>query len=120
MLQSLFQSLKEAKEFITIWTNAAWNGFFENIWKKRCEVVTIWEKANGISPTNKKDRNRLSNRAFSKAPYESKEGGVADSQNQITKEEKEESEKRIQSSWLDSVVGFIGRRIRPFFYGPNG
>ena len=94
--------------------------FFRKHWKKHCEVVTNWEKANGISPTDKKNRNRLSNRAFSKASYKSKEGGMTDSQNQITKKKKEESERKIQSSWLESVVGFIERKIRPFFYGPNG
>ena len=116
MLQSLTQTLKEAKEFLTIQTNAAWNGFFENIWKKRCEVVTNQEKANEISPTNKKQsRNRLNNKASDRTLHKRKKGEVADNQNQITKEKKEESERKIQSSWLESVVGFIERKIRPFF-----
>jgi len=31
MVQDITQSSKEAKNFITVFTNAAWNGFFENI-----------------------------------------------------------------------------------------
>jgi hypothetical protein len=30
-VQDIIQSLKETKNFITVFTNAAWNGFFENI-----------------------------------------------------------------------------------------
>jgi hypothetical protein len=33
-IQDIIQSLKETKIFITVFTNAVWNGFFENIWKK--------------------------------------------------------------------------------------
>ena len=105
MLQSLTQTLKETKEFLTIWTNAAWNGFFENIWKKCCEVVTNWEKANGISPTDKKQsRSRLNSKASDRTLHERKKGEVADNQNQIMKEKKEKDRRKIQSSCFLSVI----------------
>jgi len=33
-VQDITQLLKETRNFITVFTNAAWNDFFENIWKK--------------------------------------------------------------------------------------
>jgi hypothetical protein len=120
-IQNLTQTLKEAKEFITIWINAAWNGFFENIWKKRCEAVIDWEKANGISSADKKrkvnnprsDTIRNVKKLVDNRVLEKNQGCVK-------KEKKKEEEEKIQSSWFGSVRDYIGKKIRPFFYGSNG
>ena len=36
--------------------NTYWNGFFENIWKRRCALFTDWEKHHGIDARRKKER----------------------------------------------------------------
>jgi hypothetical protein len=53
-LLKLIQSLKEAKDFIATTISTAWNEFYENVWKKRCEAFICWEKEAGISMKIKK------------------------------------------------------------------
>lgn len=99
MLQDLTQSLKEAKEFIIMLTNTAWNAFFENIWKKRCDLVTMWEKTLGISNADKKKRFHGEKEGSGNKKTQKQEVVVdRTDQNRTIKEKKEEDNNRIQET----------------------
>ena len=63
-VQNLIQTLTEAKNFVYILVNTTWNSFYENIWKKWCEAVIVWEKELGISLKSKRKDRRQSRVAF--------------------------------------------------------
>ena len=121
-MQDLIQSFREAKEFITTLARTAWNSFFENIWKKRCELVSNWEKLVGISSADKKKKKESTPSAGSsnKETHEKEEDIVRDQVNRTGINRKEEDDKSIQKVWLGSVYDWISNRMRPFFWGLDG
>ena len=121
-LQDLIQSLKETKEFISVLAKTAWNGFFENIWKKRCELVSNWEKSVEITPKEKKKKEEASSRTKpnNEVTQKNKEGIVIDQVNRTKEIRKEEDNRGIQKLWQGSVYEWISNRMRLFFWGLNG
>ena len=121
-MQDLIQSLKEAKNFITTLARTAWNGFFENVWKKRCEIVSSWEKEIGITAASKKKKEETTSRTGSSdgVTHEKEEGKIIDQVNRTKNDSKEEDSFSIQNVWLGSVYDWISNRMRPFFWGLNG
>ena len=122
MLQDILLSLKEAKEFITTLAGSAWNGFFENIWKKRCELITLWEKSVGITAVDKRKREESMSgkKSNNKKTHEKVEGKDIDQSNRTKVNKKEEDSNSIQKVWLGSVSDWISNRVRPFFWGLSG
>ena len=119
-LQELTRLLKEAKEFITALINTTWNGFYINIWNKRCETVVSWEKTTGISKAEKM-RKETKTKEKGKAKMTQREERHTDEEGKTqAAKEKIEIGNKIQETWLGSVYNYIDRKMRLFFYGLNG
>ena len=121
-VQNLTQTLTEAKNFVCILVNTAWNSFYENIWKKRCEAVIVWEKELGISLKSKRKDGRQSRVAHEmlSGMEEVSTSKLDPAQIEDRAKKKEEDSIRIEETWLGSIRNFISDNVRPFFYSLKG
>ena len=112
------------KEFIITAISTAWNCFFEDIWKKRCEIFIIWEKEVGIDKKTKREKRNIEGKPTeenSKASCKEKFIRVEKSQTiEEKKKVKEVEKKEIDEAWFGSVTNFIYSKTRPFTYGLTG
>ena len=126
-MQEVIQSSKETKEFLALVINTAWNSFYEDIWKRRCEAFVLWEKELGIDTKEKKwKKNIISKQVVLEkgnlTSYEESSNRIEKNQASVkAKQERKEVEIReIQETWFCSIVNFICNKSRPFAYGLIG
>jgi hypothetical protein len=108
--------IQEAKDLIKAAMDTFWNGFFENIWKRRCAAVIEWEKSIGIDA--KKKRTKQETQCLNTRNSSSLKGFVV-----LDKEEKkkvlESSKIDIEKRWEFSVEKMINKSWKPFWYGSS-
>ncbi|CAG8806482.1 34056_t:CDS:2, partial [Gigaspora margarita] len=52
-LNEFFPSYRDTKVAIMAVLQGYWNHFYEDIWKKRCDQIIVWEKRRGITKQSK-------------------------------------------------------------------
>ncbi|CAG8838149.1 18594_t:CDS:1, partial [Gigaspora margarita] len=59
-LNEFFPSYRDTKVAIIAVLQGYWNHFYEDIWKKRCDQIIVWEKRLGITKQSKQPGSRSS------------------------------------------------------------
>ncbi|RIB03364.1 hypothetical protein C2G38_2225298 [Gigaspora rosea] len=128
VLREIISSLRIVKNFLMVLINMAWNGFYENIWKKHCEIVIQWEKEAGISMRIKR-RKRLVRLSLNSSKKDTilrgdsvriKKSQLQNDRSKEKKKKKEEDSLEIKRAWLSSIEKLIENRSKPFSYGILG
>ena len=57
-IKTLLSSKSKSNRTICWFIDIFWSNFYERLWKFRCEVMTNWEKENGINTRKKKEKGR--------------------------------------------------------------
>src|ERR1043165_3092996 len=52
---------KARQQFVSTVAKTAWDTFYEQVWRVRCEKVNSWEKREGITGKMKRDRRKKTN-----------------------------------------------------------
>jgi hypothetical protein len=101
---------KSRQQFMKVVARTAWDTFYEQVWRIRCEKVNEWEKNKGIT-------GRIKRRKGKEKEAPKKKGKP----NQQTIEEKrqkaKEKEKQVRKETQKTILGLIIEGRRPFHYG---
>jgi hypothetical protein len=100
---------KARQQFIETVAKTAWDMFYEQVWRIRCEKINEWEKKEGITTKMKKKEVKKEN---------PKKKGKANQQ-KIEEEKKQAKEKkdRINEEFRKTMLGLVVEGRRPFHYG---
>src|SRR5260364_137037 len=111
MYQKVLQILKKTsgEKFIRTLARTAWNTFYEQVWRIRCEKVNEWEEDQGI--TNKMKRRVL-------APRNTRPQKNGSQQNKEEKKKREEEKEiRVKEEVMKTVKVLVIEGGRSFYYG---
>ncbi|RIB10366.1 ribonuclease H-like domain-containing protein [Gigaspora rosea] len=112
--------VKEATCFCDCASVVAWNIFYEEIWRIRCEDVIKWEKSNGISRRDKIENKKKKNSRDLKKDRLEKELLSEKEKKKLRQEikEKEHAEKCRREKLLEEAIEkLIAKGEKPFWYG---
>jgi len=88
----------------------AWDTFYEQVWRIRCEKIIEWEKKIGITGKSKRKKDeRL------KEPR--KQGKANQEKVERKKEEIREKGKQVEKEVTKTMLGLVMEGRRPFYYG---
>ena len=87
----------------------AWDTFYEQVWRIRCEKVNSWEKKEGISGKMKRDGRKKINTN----KREKKKQQELEEEKKRVREKKE----RIKEEARKTMLGLVMGGGRPFHYG---
>ena len=101
---------KSKQQFADVVSRTAWDTFYEQVWRIRCEKIIKWEKEEGITSkmkkeTQKKKKNSGKKKKASQQEIEEKKMKV------------KEKEKRIGEEARKTMLGLVMKGRRPFHYG---
>jgi hypothetical protein len=103
-------STKSRQQFIEIVARTAWDTFYEQVWRIRCEKVNEWEKNEGITGRIKRRKGKER-----KAPSKKRK-----TNQQLIEERKEkakEKENQIRKEVQKTILELVMKGRRPFHYG---
>ncbi|RIB01916.1 hypothetical protein C2G38_2293280 [Gigaspora rosea] len=112
--------VKEATCFCDCASVVAWNIFYEEIWRIRCEDMIKWEKSNGISRRDKIENKRKKNPKDLKKDRLAKELLSEKGKKKLRQEikKKEHAEKCRREKLLEEAIEkLIAKGEKPFWYG---
>ena len=99
---------KARQRFVGIVAKTAWDTFYEQVWRIRCEKVNEWEKKERITSKMKREK-RIKN--------SSKKRKANQQEVQKRKEQAKEKQKRIEGEVRKTMIGLVVEGRRPFHYG---
>ncbi|RIB15312.1 hypothetical protein C2G38_2039475 [Gigaspora rosea] len=112
--------VKEATCFCDCASVVAWNIFYEEIWRIRCEDMIKWEKSNGICRRDKFENKRKKNPKDPRKDQLKKELLSEKEKKKLRQEikEKELAEKCRREKLLEEFIEkLIAKGEKPFWYG---
>ena len=103
-------STKSRQHFINVVTWTAWDTFYKQVWRIRCEKIIEWEKREEITgKTKRKSYNKKKN------PNEKRK--ACQQEIEEKKKKAKEKEKRIEEEVRKTILGLVVEGKRPFHYG---
>jgi hypothetical protein len=101
---------KSRQQFVNAVAITAWDTFYEQVWRIRCEKIIEWEKKVGITGKTKKKKD-------GKLKEPRKREKTNQERIERKKEEIREKGKQVEKEVTKTMLGLVMEGRRPFYYG---
>ena len=101
---------KSRQQFINVVVRTAWDTFYEQVWRIRCEKIIEWEKEREVTSKTKK---KIDNKK--RDPNKRKKASQQEVEEK--KEKIKEKENRIREEVRKTMLRLVVKGERPFHYG---
>ena len=101
---------KSRQQFVNVVAVTAWDTFYEQVWRIRCEKINEWEKKVGITGKVKRKKE-------GKLKELRKKGKTNQQRIEEKKERLKEKEKQVEKEVTKTILGLVMEGRRPFHYG---
>jgi len=102
-------SVKARQQFMSTVAKTAWDTFYEQVWRIRCDKVNRWEKKEGITDKMKREGRKKIDVSKKK---EKKQQDLEEEKKRLR-----EKKRKIKEEARKTMLGLVIEGRRPFHYG---